>query len=855
MKSFKEPPKHSIKLRELIERVKACKTIEEEKILITRECADIRSTMPENQYKTRNVMKLIYLDLLGYNTQFAQIECLALISSHEFQTKRIGYLALGLLLDENQETLTLIINHLQKDLESDNQNIVELALTTIANIGSEELCQVISPHVLKVFNSRIRNVQKKAIAAALRIIKKCPNLIDQYINPVIGFLNKSENDFILPITKLIISIITHPSFQHAFDSCIPILISILNKNTRGNGFDVSLQACICCNILDLLKKIYTKKYIFDIEDVLSDIIINSPKNSIGICVGFAAAQCALEIECDSLVKEMGINYIIRLIYDEYPNTRYAAFRYIELRTESIWKFLIPFTSRILDCLEDEDEGIKLFALHISAQLAQYGSQKEIVHHIITSLGEGEKYTKEASKVVCDLVELVDAEAQWKFDCLLNTAMESDKYINENITQRLINIISLNDIQTYAVTKLFPLMRSASQPIKKAAVWCVGEYFDLLKNVVKEDIIINEVIRCNCEELIRITALAKIAAREGEKERSNIGKLLVQFKGGHSFEENQRYNEAIAVCNKGTYVNGWKRMPAIEEVTEFGHDSSNTSITLKKLDKKEQLNIIEEDKIQQTPLEGQLPSLQNNFTSTTTTTLLDFNNGKEGKRSDVLFNQSTNLQNNNSSLNDILGFVPTTQIKPSKYDILGSLENDQKNQQQQSVAPLMFDLIGNDSIINSESKNENQFIEPQQSIVSDEKKENTQINNNENDDFEFTEYIPSAPVEKIIDVCQDTFLHIQFKIKKNGDECTVVTVFKNTGNENIKNIVLKVAAPKTIHVDVQCIEKEVINPQEESTQLFTTKGQVNGNVPVKIRVEYLKGTEQKVLQSTPVILNQ
>ena len=79
----------SRKLRELIKLVKDCKTIEEERRLITKECSVIRETMGDNKFKTRNVMKLIYLDLLGYNTQFGQIECLTLISSHDFQLKEL----------------------------------------------------------------------------------------------------------------------------------------------------------------------------------------------------------------------------------------------------------------------------------------------------------------------------------------------------------------------------------------------------------------------------------------------------------------------------------------------------------------------------------------------------------------------------------------------------------------------------------------------------------------------------------------------------------------------------------------------------------------------------------------------
>lgn len=60
--------------------------------------------------------KLLYLFTLGERTHFGQIECLKLLASHRFADKRLGYLGTMLLLDENQEVLTLVTNSLQKSV-------------------------------------------------------------------------------------------------------------------------------------------------------------------------------------------------------------------------------------------------------------------------------------------------------------------------------------------------------------------------------------------------------------------------------------------------------------------------------------------------------------------------------------------------------------------------------------------------------------------------------------------------------------------------------------------------------------------------------------------------------------------
>lgn len=58
--------------------------------------------------------KLLYLFTLGERTHFGQIECLKLLASPKFSDKRLGYLGTMLLLDENQEVLTLVTNSLKK---------------------------------------------------------------------------------------------------------------------------------------------------------------------------------------------------------------------------------------------------------------------------------------------------------------------------------------------------------------------------------------------------------------------------------------------------------------------------------------------------------------------------------------------------------------------------------------------------------------------------------------------------------------------------------------------------------------------------------------------------------------------
>ena len=91
-------------------------TVADERALIKQESAAIRASFREEDSYARhnNVAKLLYIHMLGSEAHFGQMECLKLVASPRFSDKRLGYLGIMLLLDENQEVLTLVTNSLKK---------------------------------------------------------------------------------------------------------------------------------------------------------------------------------------------------------------------------------------------------------------------------------------------------------------------------------------------------------------------------------------------------------------------------------------------------------------------------------------------------------------------------------------------------------------------------------------------------------------------------------------------------------------------------------------------------------------------------------------------------------------------
>lgn len=67
----------AIRLRDLIRQIRAARTAADERSVVQKECAYIRTTFKEddNTWRCRNVAKLLYIHMLGYPAHFGQVIC------------------------------------------------------------------------------------------------------------------------------------------------------------------------------------------------------------------------------------------------------------------------------------------------------------------------------------------------------------------------------------------------------------------------------------------------------------------------------------------------------------------------------------------------------------------------------------------------------------------------------------------------------------------------------------------------------------------------------------------------------------------------------------------------------------
>ncbi|EKE42069.1 hypothetical protein ENUP19_0293G0007 [Entamoeba nuttalli] len=835
------------KLRELILSVRSAKTAAEEREIITKECAVIRSSMSSNNLtiRHRNVAKLIYIQLLGYPTQYGQMECLALISSHHYSDKRIGYLALMLLLDETQEVLTLVTNHLHNDLLSQNQFIVGLSLTTISNIGSEGIAQDVASEVEKLMSSPINYIKKKAAAAALRIIRKCPSYSDIYVQKTKALIVERQLSLQLSGVTLAIELCKYlPNAIGEFRKLIPNLLNNLKLLVHSSfipDYDVSgiTHPFLQTKLIQLLGILGhdDKANSSLMYSVLNFVIANtSNSRNVGNAILFETVKTILSIEADETLLHNAVDVLIKLLNGKDSNFKYVALEHLQYLLEFAGTSIQKHKSIIVECLKDRDHAIRKRALDLVYSLVNESNVVGLVKELLSFLQLSDiQFKQDVVIKICWLTDKFGPDIKWKFDSMLETITLAGDIVPEEVTWNFILLIQQNiELQGYAVHKLFEALKKdvSKLALNKVAIWAIGEYGDLL--AIQEgqfagvqpstmlDLIISIDGTGFSDSTIKgeiLIALTKLSARIPSQFNQRIQEFINIYKTNIDVELQQR---AIEFSQFFSYddlrLDAVNRMPIPENLHQETHSNQMSQTTIPT----QSLPTVSTESLKETTLVSQ-PQPNQSFKK------------EEPKKDDLL---------------DILG-ISSTPIKSTP----SSSSQQSTNLLDLLTGPLPINPTPNptmNTIINptttpatQPSTNLNNLLQPTSSTLQTPQNDiplQQPVNNTNN---------------LIIQALNNNGVIVQFNIKPEEPKYLVHATFTNTSNSQLTNFSMKVAVPKWIELQLMSPTSNALQPlsTDQVTQdLILTRMVTDKPVVVKIKVLFMRDGVQAEENANVYICN-
>ncbi|KAJ3235581.1 clathrin associated protein complex large subunit [Chytriomyces hyalinus] len=506
------------KLKDMIKSIRAAKTMADERAVIAKESAFIRTAIKEETVETRyiNVQKLLYIHMLGYPAHFGQIECLKLAASPKYTDKRLGYLGIMLLLDETQETLTLVTNCLQNDMNSSNAFISGLALCTLGNISSPEMSRDLCSDVEKLLGSSNAYIRKKAALCAIRIIKKVPDLVENFMSRAKEMIMERNEASLLTGISLEIEMcrlnpdIVIPELKEQ----VPILVKHL-KNLITTGYNPEYEVggvtdpFLQIKILRLLRILgagdpRTSELM---NDVLAQVATTTEQSkNVGNAVLYEAVLTIMGIEAEHAVKVMAINILGKFLANTDNNIRYVALTTLTktyqsslLSVQDSSTSLQRHRATILACLRDEDTTLRAKALDLSFHLITpsnvFQLTRELIQYLETNPAIGSEARSQLSKKIVEHAARYRVSKCWEI--LVNARvlqLAGDAGVGgggggglEAVVQNFVKVLSVasEELQVLAARRLYWSVANGDELIWSkegfllSMIWACGEYGDML----------------------------------------------------------------------------------------------------------------------------------------------------------------------------------------------------------------------------------------------------------------------------------------------------------------------------------------------------------------------------------------
>lgn len=487
----------SIKLRELIRSIRACKTAAEERAVIARECALIRTAFKEddNNFRHRNVAKLLFIHMMGnYPTHFGQMECLKLIAASKFAEKRVGYLGLTQLLDENTEVLMLVTNSIKNDLMHENQYVNGLALCALGNISSQEMCRALAREVDELLKSTNPYVRKKAALCAMRVVRKVEEIEDKFNDRIGSLLEDRNHGVLLAGCSLLVSLLEqNPAHTPDFRRYVPTLIRSLRSMvtsgyTNAVEYDIAgiTDPFLQAKILRLLRILgeRSQEASDDMNDILAQVATNTEgtKNT-GNAILYECVLTIMSIEAESGLRVLGINILGRFLLSRDNNIRYVALATLQRIVNVDLKAVQRHRATIIDCLKDSDISIRKRALDVTYALVNEENirmmTKELLNYLLVADAE---FKDDLCAKICQVVERFSPSRRYQIDTLIKVMVLAGNFVQEEKRENFCRVVAATtNLHSYTVHKLYFSMKEtlSQEALVHVGVWCLGEFADLL----------------------------------------------------------------------------------------------------------------------------------------------------------------------------------------------------------------------------------------------------------------------------------------------------------------------------------------------------------------------------------------
>ncbi|CDR96554.1 adaptin N terminal region domain containing protein, putative [Babesia bigemina] len=436
-----------------------CRSKEEEERVVLSEISALKSlVLVKDVHRERRkeyLVRAVYVEMLGFEAPFAHIHAINMAQERSLVCKKAGYWACRQLLKPQSELMLLLINTIQKDLQSPNFADIVCALQCVCDLVNRDMIPTILPCVLRCLEVDNEHVRKHAMMA-VRSFNEFDSTCVENLCGIIerGICDPSPAVMTCTLSLLQDEIATRPrGYRHLVPSLVSILNQIVDRRLN-NAYDyhrvpapwTQIAIVSIFGIMGKGDRRLSSQMFECLQSVVQHAEILPPAAS--VIANAIIYECVKTVSMisprESLATMCSIS-VSRMLGSENNNLRYAGIAGLGILVGLNMSYAAENQLVVVSCLEDRDETIRRRTLDLLYRMTNSKNVTTIVGCFLGHLRtKCERYWRsELVSKISLLCEKFAPSATWYMETVLDLMMICPDLVKDELLFSTVNVLKEN----------------------------------------------------------------------------------------------------------------------------------------------------------------------------------------------------------------------------------------------------------------------------------------------------------------------------------------------------------------------------------------------------------------------------
>ncbi|KAL3924280.1 MAG: hypothetical protein SGILL_001141 [Bacillariaceae sp.] len=459
-----------------------------------------------------HLSRLLYVEMLGHDASFGYIKAVEMAASASLYHKRTGYLVCSACLSPEHEFRFMLVNQMQRDLQS--ANVLEICGGLLASCAliTSDMVPAMSGEVTKLLSHDSETVRKKAIITLHRFHELAPDVVtgEELYEKVRKVLCDRDPSVMGSCLNVVEAMAKNDPVK--FKDLIPSLVSILKQiceHRLPSEFDYHRVPAPWMQIrLVRILSLVGQGDAASSSGMYEILFDTMKKADIGINAGYAIVyeciKCITRIYPNTKLLDAAADAISRFIQSRSNNLKYLGVTGLAMIVESHPQYAAQHQMSVMDCLEDSDETLQRKTLDLLYRMTNPVNVEFITDKLLDFLGgTTDLFLKQQLTTrVCSVAERYAPSNAWYIKTITKLFEVSGDMVDPQVAQNLMSLIAegtgesdeADMLLRQTAIELYVQLLQDKPPAKlpkillETMAWCLGEYAYLSAALSLEEIL-------------------------------------------------------------------------------------------------------------------------------------------------------------------------------------------------------------------------------------------------------------------------------------------------------------------------------------------------------------------------------